>query len=48
MVLTADDEIKVSKQKHELKVEFENLRHKNEMEELEKQLEIAKIPQRDK
>jgi hypothetical protein len=43
MVLTFDDEKQLESLKHDHKIEFENLRHKNEMEELEKHLEIAKL-----
>lgn len=41
MVLSATEEVAVAKDKHKLRLEFENLRHKNEMEELAKKLEIA-------
>jgi hypothetical protein len=42
MVLTATEEKEIEELKHKQRIEFENLRHEHEMEELEMQLKIAK------
>ncbi len=42
MVLTFEEEKEFQDLKHKQKTEFELLSHKNKMEQLEKELEIAK------